>query len=129
MVIVAVLMMINIASQVPLELAPKFQRTVARKGCEFVPDDIGRAEDVKRFATLNLTIPMHVAADGGNLPVPHIIFAAKKHTCTPASEWSDQEEVAQYAQGVLVSFQENVRDVFPALVVRLHTRYCYRAVS
>ena len=101
------------------------QRSVADTGAAFVGNDVGRAEDVKRFATLNLAVPMKVSADGRNLPRAHVVFSAKGHVCTPASKWRDQEEVAKYHPDVDVSFQANVRcDV--CMCIRACGRACTR---
>ena len=100
------------------------QRSVADTGAAFVANDVGRAEDVKRFATLNLAVPMKVSADRLNLPRAHVVFSAKGHVCTPASKWN-QEEVAQYHPDVDVSFQANVRcDV--CMCIRACGRACTR---
>ncbi len=99
----------SVLPQIPLELGAKSQMTVSLMNVDVVVDAQARPADIKRFATLNLAIPMWVSPGGGNLPKPHLIFAAPNHVCTPASEWKDQDEVSKYHPASLVTFQSNVR--------------------
>lgn len=67
-------------------------------------DSTTKDEDNKRFATLNLFVPMQIRADGLGVVKPQVVFRGKFQT---AEEWHDREEAAKWHKGVAVIFQEN----------------------
>lgn len=91
--------------QVPLQLASSASFSVDDTGADVVWDSITKSSDCKRFATLNLTIPMDVAADKSNLPKPHLIFSCKSGF-KEGGEWAENER-KEWSDAVHVSFQEN----------------------
>ena len=64
--------------QVPMALASSYSTTIDEKNKEVIWDSTYDSGDVKRFCTLNLTIPMVVSADVSNLNLirPHLVFKA-----------------------------------------------------
>ena len=66
--------------------------------------------DVKRFCSLNLTIPMEVKDDLSNVVRPHIIFRATKFT--RGEDWNQKDKDGKlerdlWDKRVDVSFQQN----------------------
>ena len=66
--------------QVPIALASSYSTTIDEKNKEVIWDSTYDSGDVKRFCTLNLTIPMLVSPDlnNHNLIRPHLVFKATK---------------------------------------------------
>ena len=64
--------------QVPMALADSFSTTIDEKNKDVIWDATYDSSDVKRFCTLNLTIPMEVNEDFSNLVRPHLVFKATK---------------------------------------------------
>ena len=64
--------------QVPMALADSYSQTIDEKNKEVIWDATYDASDVKRFCTLNLTIPMEVSDDLSNLVRPHLVFKATR---------------------------------------------------
>ena len=69
--------------KVPLALCPSYLRTLDDKGVADVFDATSKANDLKRFCSLNLIAPLKRKADGSNIPKPHLVFQA---TCFKTSE-------------------------------------------
>lgn len=90
--------------QVPIALCANTEKTVDDKGREVVVDSLTKESDAKRFATLDLTIAMEPKEDLSNVPKPHTIFRGKTQK---GSNWADKDEIEQWDNGVVVSFQEN----------------------
>ena len=62
--------------QVPMALADSYSKTIDDKNKAVIQDATFDSEDVKRFCTLNLTIPMEVTDDRSSLIRPHLMFKA-----------------------------------------------------
>ena len=62
--------------QVPMALASSYSSTIDDTNKDVIWDATFDAEDVKRFCTLNLTIPMEVYDNLSNLVRPHLVFKA-----------------------------------------------------
>ena len=69
-----------------------------------VYDSTTKDGDNKRFASLNLFVPMEIREDGLNIVPPHLVFRGAFQT---SEEWHDPDEVAKYHPAVVVSFHEN----------------------
>ena len=98
--------------QVPIALATERSRTIDDTGKDVIWDVTQDDADSKRFATLNLTIPMEVLADQSNVPKAHIIFKASQF-CR-GEDWVGKEdkdgepmERDLWHPDCIVSFQEN----------------------
>ena len=65
-------------NQVPMALAAKYASTIDDKNKDVIWDSTYDSSDVKRFCTLNLTIPMEVQEDLGNIIKPHLVFKATR---------------------------------------------------
>jgi len=90
--------------EVPIELDKNEEKTINEKGAAFVWDGIGDENDKKRFATLNLTIPMAILPDLSNLPPPHVIF---RGDLCEGKDWKRGAEAAEWDPRVTVTFQKN----------------------
>ena len=90
--------------EVPIALCPSNAQTVDEKGTKAVIDSLRKSQDMKRFATLDLTIVMKPHPSGKNVPKPHIIFRAK-HTQSGTS-WNVAEQ-QEWDPDVVVSFHPN----------------------
>ena len=90
--------------EVPIALCPSDAQTVDEKGKKAVIDSLQKSQDMKRFATLDLTIVMKPHPSGKNVPKPHIIFKAK-HTQSGTS-WNAAEQ-QEWDPDVVVSFHPN----------------------
>ena len=94
--------------QMPVMFAQAGTRTVDEKGKDVIWVSAGQTKDEKRFATLDLYVPMEVLFDASgnpvNLPPPHLIFAA---TNVQSAEAFDPEEAMLYHPGVEVTFAPN----------------------
>ena len=88
----------------PLNLAKPGATTVDDTGAEEIYDATSKDNDVKRFATLGLCVPMKPREDGSNIVKPHIIFSASRFKTQ--DDW-DQDETQHYHPGVKVSFHKN----------------------
>ena len=66
--------------QVPMALARSYSTTVDDKNNDVIWDATFDSEEVKRFCTLNLTIPMSVEDNLQNLVRPHLVFKATHFT-------------------------------------------------
>ena len=64
--------------QVPMALADSHSSTIDDKNKDIIQDATYDSVDVKRFCTLNLTIPMVVEEDLKNLVRPHLVFKATR---------------------------------------------------
>ena len=78
--------------------------TIDTTGVDEVYDAVTNAVDEKRFASLNVTVPMELREDEKNFPKAHIVFKGKFQT---GDEWHDAEERQQWHPDAVVSFQEN----------------------
>ena len=76
--------------QVPMALAAQYSSTLDDKNKEVIWDATYDSADVKRFCTLNLTIPMAVEEDLGNLIKPHLVFKATKFV--RGEDWCKKDE-------------------------------------
>ena len=76
--------------QVHMALADSYSTTIDDKNKDVIWDATYDAEDVKRFCTLNLIIPMEVADDLSNLVRPHLVFKASKFV--QGEDWSRKDE-------------------------------------
>eukprot|EP00956_Cyclotella_meneghiniana_P020812 scaffold37180_cov23-Cyclotella_meneghiniana.AAC.2 len=90
--------------QVPIELAAKNEVTLDTTGVDEVYDSTTKDGDQKRFATLNVFVPMIIREDGLGVPPPHLVFRGKFQT---SEEWHHQDEIAQWHPAVVGSFHEN----------------------
>ena len=66
--------------QVPVAMAASYSTTIDDKSNDVIWDATFDSEDVKRFCTLNLTIPMNVEDDLKNLVRPHLVLKATNFT-------------------------------------------------
>ena len=64
--------------QVPMALAAQYATTIEDKNKDVIWDSTYDSSDVKRFCTLNLTIPMEVQENLGNIIKPHLVFKATR---------------------------------------------------
>ena len=64
--------------QVPMALAAQYATTIEDKNKDVIWDSTYDSSDVKRFCTLNLTIPMEVQENLGNIMKPHLVFKATR---------------------------------------------------
>ena len=64
--------------QVPMALAVQYASTIDDKNKEVICDATYDSTDVKRFCTLNLTIPMLVEKDLCNLVKSHVVSKATR---------------------------------------------------
>lgn len=101
--------------QVPISLCPSYATTVDETGVEVVIDATYDDAAVKRFATLNLFVPMEPLVENGvilNDIKPHIVFRRPAGFLRGAdfrgtADTDDDLERDQYHRGVVVSFQAN----------------------
>jgi len=89
--------------EVPIELDKNEGMTIDNTGAAFVWDGVGDGNDKKRYATLNLTIPMAVLPDLSNLPRPHIIFRGE---FCDGKDWKKEDERSKWDPRVKVTFQK-----------------------
>ena len=82
----------------------EFRYSTKRLSKLAVIDSLRKSKDMKRFATLDLTIVMKPHPSGRNVPKPHIIFKAK-HT-QPGTSWNLAEQ-QEWDPDVVVSFHPN----------------------
>ena len=96
--------------QVPMAMARSYSTTVDDKNNDIIQDATFDSEDVKRFCTLNLTIPMTVEDDLRNLVRPHLVFKATNFKAGENQEKKTKEgqlERELQDERVDVSFQAN----------------------
>ena len=93
--------------QVPIPLASSNEMTIETIGEDEVYDSVVASSDEKRFATLNLTVPMRMRPDGKNNTKPHIVFKASKFQT--ADECHDQDKRQEWDYRVAVSFLKKTR--------------------
>ena len=97
-------------NQVPMALARSYSTTVDDKNNDVIQDATFDSEEVKRFCTLNLTIPMTVEDDLRNLVRPHLVFKATHFTAGEDQGKKTKEgqlERELQDERVDVSFQAN----------------------
>jgi hypothetical protein len=93
--------------QVPIALA---KQTCTTLGAEVVWDVTRDESDMKRFCTLNLTIPMRGMPNGENFPRPHLVFKGSKF-CR-GEDWTGVDKAGEvrerdlWDKDVAVSMQE-----------------------
>ena len=96
--------------QVPMALADSYSSTIDEKNRDVIWDATFDSADVKRFCSLNLTIPMSAEADLSNLIRPHIVFKATRFVRGEDQSKRDKNGTLErdlWDKRVNVSFQEN----------------------
>ena len=96
--------------QVPIALSSSYSTTIDDTNNDVIWDSTYDSKDVKRFCSLNLTIPMSVEEDLSNLVRPHLVFKGTKFVMgenwTKKDADGNQEKDLQDKR-VDVSFQAN----------------------
>ena len=98
--------------EVPIALASSYARTIDDKNKEVIWDATYDAENVKRFCSLNITVPMEVEADLSNVVRPHLVFRATNFV--RGEDWTQKSKEGTFERDLLdkrvdVSFQANAR--------------------
>ena len=96
--------------QVPMALAGSYASSIDEKNKDIIQDATYDSSDVKRFCTLNLTVPMKVEDDLSNLVRPHLVFKATRFVRGEDQNQKNEEGILErelWDKRVVVSFQEN----------------------